>query len=117
MRVNGHPAPATLSRGLPESIAHRALREGSMELVYDFIGIGFGPSNLALAIATQEHAQRSGLAPHVCFLEKKPAFNWHEGMLIDGSTMQISFLKDLVTLRNPASRFTFVNYLNERGRL
>jgi L-ornithine N5-oxygenase len=117
MRVNCHPAPATLPPGLPESIAHRALREGSMELVYDFIGIGFGPSNLALAIATQEHAQRSGLAPHVCFLEKKPAFNWHEGMLIDGSTMQISFLKDLVTLRNPASRFTFVNYLNERGRL
>ena len=88
-----------------------------MELVYDYIGIGFGPSNLALAIATQEHALRNGLAPQVCFLEKKPAFNWHEGMLIDGSTMQISFLKDLVTLRNPASRFTFVNYLKERGRL
>ncbi|MDD1966837.1 lysine N(6)-hydroxylase/L-ornithine N(5)-oxygenase family protein [Pseudomonas sp. NPDC090203] len=88
-----------------------------MELVYDYIGIGFGPSNLALAIATQEHALRTGLAPKVCFLEKKPAFNWHEGMLIDGSTMQISFLKDLVTQRNPASRFTFVNYLKERGRL
>ncbi|WP_268800674.1 lysine N(6)-hydroxylase/L-ornithine N(5)-oxygenase family protein [Pseudomonas huanghezhanensis] len=88
-----------------------------MELVYDYIGIGFGPSNLALAIATQEHAAANGQAPQVCFLEKKPAFNWHEGMLIDGSTMQISFLKDLVTLRNPASRFSFINYLNERGRL
>ncbi|MBO3275547.1 lysine N(6)-hydroxylase/L-ornithine N(5)-oxygenase family protein [Pseudomonas schmalbachii] len=88
-----------------------------MELVYDYIGIGFGPSNLALAIATQEHAQFYGLSPNVCFLERKPGFNWHEGMLIDGSTMQISFLKDLVTQRNPGSHFSFINYLKERGRL
>ncbi|MGP4845614.1 lysine N(6)-hydroxylase/L-ornithine N(5)-oxygenase family protein [Marinobacter sp. 1Y8] len=88
-----------------------------MSLVYDYLGVGFGPSNLALAIATQEYSERGGAQPRVCFLEKKPAFNWHEGMLIDGSTMQISFLKDLATLRNPASRYTFVNYLKEQGRL
>ncbi|MFI8744028.1 lysine N(6)-hydroxylase/L-ornithine N(5)-oxygenase family protein [Pseudomonas sp. NPDC077186] len=88
-----------------------------MGLVYDYIGVGFGPSNLALAIATEEFAQRSGREPNACFIERKPAFSWHEGMLIDGSTMQISFLKDLATLRNPASRFTFINYLKERGRL
>src|SRR5262249_20578868 len=29
----------------------------------------------------------------------------------------VSFLKDLVTLRNPRSRFTFLNYLHEHGRL
>jgi L-ornithine N5-oxygenase len=101
----------------PDPHGNLPKREASMELVYDYIGIGFGPSNLALAIATREHAAANGQAPQVCFLEKKPAFNWHEGMLIDGSTMQISFLKDLVTLRNPASRFSFINYLNERGRL
>ncbi|MBD9399193.1 lysine N(6)-hydroxylase/L-ornithine N(5)-oxygenase family protein [Pseudomonas sp. PDM11] len=88
-----------------------------MGLVYDYIGVGFGPSNLALAIATEEFALRSGREPNVCFIERKPAFSWHEGMLIDGSSMQISFLKDLATLRNPASRFTFISYLKVCGRL
>ena len=87
-----------------------------MSHMHDFLGVGFGPSNLALAIATQEYAE-GACSPDVCFLERKPAFNWHEGMLIDGSTMQISFLKDLATLRNPQSRFTFINYLKEQGRL
>lgn len=87
-----------------------------MSHMHDFLGVGFGPSNLALAIATQEYAE-GAYSPDVCFLERKPAFNWHEGMLIDGSTMQISFLKDLATLRNPQSRFTFINYLKDQGRL
>ena len=38
-------------------------------------------------------------------------------MLLDDATMQVSFLKDLVTLRNPASDYSFVSYLHERGRL
>ena len=38
-------------------------------------------------------------------------------MKLDGATMQVSFLKDLVTLRNPRSAFTFVNYLHSVGRL
>ncbi|WP_295462837.1 lysine N(6)-hydroxylase/L-ornithine N(5)-oxygenase family protein [uncultured Pseudomonas sp.] len=86
-----------------------------MEQVHDYIGIGFGPSNLALAIAADEQAAERQIQG--CFIERKPAFSWHEGMLLEGSTMQISFLKDLATLRNPASRFTFINYLKERGRL
>lgn len=87
-----------------------------MTNVYDYLGVGFGPSNLALAIATRE-CLPGPARPITGFLEKKPAFNWHEGMLIDGSTMQISFLKDLATLRDPRSRFTFINYLKEQGRL
>jgi L-ornithine N5-oxygenase len=51
------------------------------------------------------------------FLEKKRHFGWHRGMLLDGATMQVSFLKDLVTLRNPTSRFSFLAYLHDRGRL
>lgn len=31
--------------------------------------------------------------------------------------MQISFLKDLVTVRNPQSRFSFINYLHHSDRL
>src|SRR5215472_2750488 len=38
-------------------------------------------------------------------------------MLLPDTTLQISFLKDLVTLRNPASRFSFLSYLRAQGRL
>lgn len=86
--------------------------------VLDVLGIGFGPSNLALAIAATEQAAASpGRALRVGFVERQPRFGWHRGMLLDDATMQISFLKDLVTQRNPASDFSFVSYLHECGRL
>ncbi|WP_082951871.1 lysine N(6)-hydroxylase/L-ornithine N(5)-oxygenase family protein [Mycobacterium sp. 852002-51057_SCH5723018] len=75
------------------------------------LGIGFGPSNLALAIALAER----GLA--AVFVEEQPKFGWHLGMLLPDARMQVPFLKDLVTLRNIKSDFTFLNYLSERGRL
>ncbi|MGV9455870.1 lysine N(6)-hydroxylase/L-ornithine N(5)-oxygenase family protein [Streptomyces sp. NPDC003635] len=84
--------------------------------VYDVLGIGFGPSHLALAIALHEHdASAQGL--RVGFLERQRRFGWHRGMLIDDATMQVSFLKDLVTMRDPTSDFSFLCYLRERGRL
>lgn len=85
--------------------------------VYDLIGVGFGPSNLALATVVHEHNQIAGTRIDAVFLESKPQFGWHPGMLLPGSTMQISFAKDLATLRNPRSEFTFLNYLHERGRI
>lgn len=87
--------------------------------IYDMVGVGFGPSNLALAIAVTEHNARVHVADTVSsvFLEKKRQFGWHRGMLIDDATMQVSFLKDLVTLRNPASEFSFLCYLHSIGRL
>ncbi|WP_375462997.1 lysine N(6)-hydroxylase/L-ornithine N(5)-oxygenase family protein [uncultured Methylobacterium sp.] len=87
------------------------------EPVHDVIGIGFGPSNLALAIALDEAGGRRSLRPRVRFIERQPEFVWHGGMLLPDSGMQISFLKDLVTLRDPTSPFTFVNYLHVHGRL
>ncbi|RJQ73743.1 L-lysine 6-monooxygenase [Pseudonocardiaceae bacterium YIM PH 21723] len=87
--------------------------------VYDLIGVGFGPSNLALAIAVAE--RNAGVAQqnvtNALFLERQKSFGWHRGMLIDDATMQVSFLKDLVTLRNPTSDFGFLSYLQDRGRL
>ncbi|MEU4088383.1 lysine N(6)-hydroxylase/L-ornithine N(5)-oxygenase family protein [Streptomyces aureus] len=85
----------------------------------DVLGIGFGPSNLALAIAIEEHNVRSSPTNRIRaeFLERQPSFGWHRGMLIDDATMQVSFLKDLVTMRNPTSDFTFLCFLRERGRL
>ncbi|WP_019906453.1 lysine N(6)-hydroxylase/L-ornithine N(5)-oxygenase family protein [Methylobacterium sp. 77] len=85
--------------------------------VYDALGVGFGPSNLSLAIALDEAGRRRGHQPRVRFLERQGEFVWHGGMLLPDSGMQISFLKDLVTLRDPTSPYTFVNYLHVHGRL
>ena len=65
--------------------------------VLGVVGVGFGPSNLGLAIAIEEHNQTCapGQAITAEFVEAKPEFGWHTGMLIPGTTMQISFLKDL----------------------
>src|SRR5688572_28554058 len=94
-------------------------RPGDAPLIHDLIGIGFGPSNVAMAIALSEHNARVGGEEAVTahFFEQQPRFGWHRGMLIDDATMQVSFLKDLVTLRNPASEFSFLCYLKSKGRL
>ncbi|RAY16070.1 L-lysine 6-monooxygenase [Actinomadura craniellae] len=89
----------------------------SYEHVRDLVGIGFGPSNLALAIALREHREQTGQALDAVFFERQPAFGWHRGMLLEDATMQVSFLKDLVTMRNPGSSFSFLHYLQDRGRL
>jgi len=86
-------------------------------LIHDFIGIGFGPSNIALAIALDEKRQAGAQNVSSLFIERQTGFTWHPNMVLDHAHMQISFLKDLATLRNPTSRFTFVNYLHEKQRL
>ncbi|WP_333771708.1 lysine N(6)-hydroxylase/L-ornithine N(5)-oxygenase family protein [Streptomyces sp. IBSBF 2435] len=85
----------------------------------DVTGIGFGPSNLAFAVAVEEHNQTAppGQAVTARFFERQPAFGWHRGMLIEGASMQVSFLKDLVTMRNPVSSYGYLSYLHSRGRL
>lgn len=83
----------------------------------DLVGIGAGPSNLALAAAVDEHNRAGHPRLAMAILERKPRFGWHPGMLLDGATMQIAFLKDLATLRNPRSPFSFLSYLEARGRL
>ncbi len=85
--------------------------------MYDFIGAGFGPSNMALAIALEEASSLKKKHLTHCFIEKQAAFQWHGGMLLDHTKMQISFMKDLATIRNPTSHFTFLNYLSSQGRL
>lgn len=84
---------------------------------YDVLGIGFGPSNLALAIALQEQAQQQGRACQAVFLDRQADYRWHGNTLVTQSELQISYLKDLVTLRNPTSPYSFVNYLHTHGRL
>lgn len=81
--------------------------------ILDVLGIGFGPSNIATAIAQRE------IAPHLSahFLERRPAFGWHDTMLFSDATMQVNFLKDLVSFRNPCSTFSFVSFLHANNRL
>ena len=86
--------------------------------VLEVIGVGFGPSNLASAIALEEvDLIRVDNSQKVRFFERQPRFGWHRGMLLEGATMQVVFLKDLVTMRNPQSNYGFIPYLHEVGRL
>ena len=80
---------------------------------YDLVCVGFGPASLAIAVAL--HDKRT--PARVLYLERQPDFRWHAGMLLPDARMQISFLKDLATLRDPRSHFTFLNYLKCQNRL
>jgi L-ornithine N5-monooxygenase len=80
---------------------------------YDVLGIGFGPANIALAAAVREEAP--GL--NCRFLEARPASEWQPGMLLPGTDIQNNPIRDLATLRNPKSEYSFINYLFSEGRL
>ncbi len=78
----------------------------------DVIGIGLGPFNLSLAaLLTKTPAISSQ------FFEQKPCFNWHKNMILPHTTLQVPFLADLVSLIDPTSPFTFLNYLHCHQRL
>ncbi len=80
--------------------------------LYDFIGVGIGPSNLSIA---------SLIAPlpkvKACFLEQKAGFVWHPGMLMKEATIQVSFLKDLVSLVDPTNPYSFLSFLVQKKRI
>ncbi|RCG27411.1 alcaligin biosynthesis protein [Streptomyces diacarni] len=80
--------------------------------VHDFVAIGLGPFNLGLACLTEPIPDLNGV-----FLDDKPEFTWHPGMMLEDSTLQTPFMSDLVTLADPTSPFSFLNYLKESGRL
>jgi len=82
--------------------------------MYDFIGIGAGPANLSLAIQALE----SGEASHnFLIVEKEQDVRWHPGMMLPGCRLDTHFAKDLITMLNPKSEFTFLNFLSEKNRL
>ena len=78
---------------------------------YDFIGIGIGPFNLSIAALAEGLDGFSSL-----FLERKPHFSWHPGMMVPDCHMQTSFLKDLVSAVEPTNRHSFLNYLVQRKK-
>ncbi len=81
----------------------------------ELLAIGAGPSNLGLAIALEELAP--DLARESLLIEKDETITWQRGMLMPWALSQVSFLKDLVMLRNPQSRYSFISFLHSQGRL
>ncbi|WP_245287088.1 SidA/IucD/PvdA family monooxygenase [Bradyrhizobium sp. Tv2a-2] len=77
----------------------------------DVIGIGIGPFNLSLAALIEPTRLRA------LFLEKRETFYWHPGLALPNSRLQVSPLKDCVTLVDPTSSYSFLNYLAMHGRL
>lgn len=78
----------------------------------DILGLGVGPANLSLAaLAAPVHDLRP------TFLEAKPHFQWHSGIMLPEAQLQVSHVKDLVSLVDPTSRFSFLNYLVQTGRV
>ena len=80
---------------------------------FDILGVGFGPAHLAVAVALEELWPEAS----VHFVEAQDSSRWQPGMLLAGSDIQHHPMRDLVTPRNPRSRYSFVNYLHECGRL
>ncbi|MFD9889708.1 lysine N(6)-hydroxylase/L-ornithine N(5)-oxygenase family protein [Amycolatopsis sp. NPDC059027] len=86
--------------------------------MYDVVGVGFGPASLSLAAALVESQDDlSGKRLTAAFFERQNTFGWHRDMVLPLAKMQVSFLKDLATFRNPSSSFSFVSYLHSMGRL
>jgi lysine N6-hydroxylase len=80
--------------------------------VHDVVGIGIGPFNLGLACLSAPLADLDAV-----FLDAADEFRWHPGMMIDGATIQVPFLADLVTMADPTSPFSFLAHLKATGRL
>ncbi|MDS1271281.1 SidA/IucD/PvdA family monooxygenase [Lipingzhangella sp. LS1_29] len=79
---------------------------------HDVLAVGLGPFNLGLACLSEPLSDLD-----VVVLEQEPEFTWHGGMLLDEATLQTPFLADLVTLADPTSPYSFLNYLKASNRL
>ncbi len=80
--------------------------------IYDIIGIGIGPFNLGLAALLEPVESISAL-----FLDQAEGFDWHPGLMLDNATLQVPFMADLVTMADPKSKYSFLNFLKETDRL
>ena len=92
---------------------HVDIKSSDSNEILDLVCVGFGPASLAIAVALYDQ----GVNAKIVFTERQQNFQWHAGMLLPNARMQISFMKDLATLRDPRSKFTFVNYLKAKDRL
>jgi len=80
--------------------------------IYSVIGIGIGPFNLGLAALLEPVNELSSL-----FFDQSEEFNWHPGLMLDSATLQTPFLCDCVSMADPTSHFSFLNFMKQTGRL
>jgi lysine N6-hydroxylase len=78
----------------------------------DVVGVGLGPFNLGLAALLEPIPDINA-----AFFDSSDHFAWHPGLMLPDTKLQVPFLADLVTMADPTSRYSFLNYLHERGRL
>jgi lysine N6-hydroxylase len=97
-------APTSMDKPQPNLPTH----DGALDLV----GVGIGPANLSLAALLERRPALARL-----FLDAKPSFSWHTGLMLSGTSTQVHFLKDLVSLVDPTSRFSFPAFLSAKRRL
>lgn len=83
-----------------------------MNTIYDIIGVGIGPFNLGLAALAETNTALKCL-----FIDQNASFNWHQGMMLKGTKLQVPFHADLVTLADPRNKFSFLSYLQAKRRL
>ncbi|WP_229054523.1 lysine N(6)-hydroxylase/L-ornithine N(5)-oxygenase family protein [Aeromicrobium sp. Leaf350] len=83
-----------------------------MNATHDLLGIGVGPFNLGLAALAEPLDDLDAV-----FLESRDQFEWHPGMVLEDATLQVPFMADLVTMADPTSRFSYLNFLKQVGRL
>ena len=91
---------------------HGPGRQGPAQAHYRCVGIGVGPANLSLASLLHSHPEVPNL-----FIDKKDQFGWHDGQQIPGASLQVSLFKDLVVLSDPTSKFSFLSYLHDQGKI
>ncbi|MEL7975476.1 SidA/IucD/PvdA family monooxygenase [Isoptericola sp. F-RaC21] len=83
-----------------------------MTRTYDVLGVGIGPFNLGLAALADPLDDVDAV-----FLDRRDGFSWHPGMMLEGATIQVPFLADLVTMADPTSPYSFLAFLKTTGRL
>jgi len=79
---------------------------------HDVIAIGCGPFNLGLAALASTISDLD-----LVVLEARGELRWHPGMMVDGATLQVNFLADLVSLVDPTHPLSFLNCLRDTDRL
>lgn len=86
---------------------------------FDAICIGFGPAGIALSCVFEDaREQTHPLARHtIRFFESAALTQWHPELLLTGTDINHHVFRDLVTPRNPRSRFSFAMYLKSQGRM
>ena len=75
--------------------------------MHDLVGVGIGPANLSLAALASRVPELE-----TRFFDVRADFQWHPGLMLPNSTINVSFLKDLVTLADPTHPLSFLNFLH-----